>query len=248
MVTQLVFPTFAISSVFLILSLFFPLATSYNCPRVEMTGWLQWGPSWNWYKLCAPSDHECKHCPQDYTRVYCHLQPEPGQDQPVICSVCFHGYNFYGPKCTTNGKLITKLEEEEKKEDKSAPKPEAGQSRSQEPGVGQSTSQEPEAGQTTSQENEKEPKIMAESKFAVEKRVSLNDENQSPKSNPEPERGETDSTSNTSLMWLGIGGLIVCPFIVVIANGAYKRRHSVWTRIQEVREMSNISNTSTTTV
>jgi len=46
---------------------------------------------------------------------------------------------------------------------------------------------------------------------------------------------------DTSLMWLGIGGLVFCPFAVVIANGMYKRRHSMLSRIQEVRQFSNIS-------
>ena len=71
--------------------------------------------------------------PQGYTRVYCHQQAQSndlnsfdaGQDQPVVCAVCFNGHNFYGPDCTTNGKLITKIEEKEK-EEKSTPKPKDG--------------------------------------------------------------------------------------------------------------------------
>jgi len=206
MVTQLVLPTFAISWVLLILSLVFSLSSCYNCPRVEVTGTLVWGPSWNYYKLCGPSDHGCKNCPQGYSRVYCHQQPQAGQDQPVVCAVCFNGHNFYGPECTTNGKLI-----------KSTPKPEVEES-----------TQEPEV-----------PKIMADSEFVPEGRTSLIEEDQPPKGR---------KTDNTSLLWMGIGGLISCPFIVVIANGVYKRRHSMWTRIQEVRQMSNISNTSSATV
>ena len=115
-----------------------------------------------------------------------------GQDQPVVCAVCFNGFNFYGPKCTTNGKLIRQIEEKGNEVDKSAPKPEVGES-----------TQEPEE----------------DSKVVPGGRTSLMETRQDepPISNPEENR-----TDNTLLIWLGIGGLILCPFIIVIANGVYK--------------------------
>lgn len=224
MVTQLVLPYQLISWVFLILSLLVSMTTGYNCPRVEITGTLVWGPSWNWYKLCRPSDHGCKHCPQGYARVYCHQQPQASdsnsfddaQDQPIACAVCFNGYNFYGPECTTDSKLITDIEGNE--EDRTTPKLE----------------DELEDGESTQEPDETAP----DSEIVTLKLLPFK-EDQPPNSNP-VER-EVD---NTSLLWLGIGGLISLPFIIVVANGVYKRRHSMWTRIQEVRQMSNISNTS----
>jgi len=210
----------------LILSLLFSLTTSYNCPRVEVTGTLVWGPSWTWYKLCKPSDHGCKHCPQGYSRVYCHQQPqsldpnlfEAAQDEPIVCAVCFNGYDFYGPECTINGKLITKIEDNK---DKNTPKP------ADEMEVGESA-QEPD-------------KTEADSKIVPKKVGRLLPFKEDPPPNSNPVERETD---NTSLLWLGIGGLISLPFIIVVANGVYKRRYSMWTRIQEVRQISNISNTS----
>ena len=146
-------------------------------------------------------------CPQGYTRVYCHQQAQSndhnsfgaGQDQPVVCAVCFNGHNFYGPDCTTNGKLITKIEEEEKKE-KSTPKPKDG--------VGDSA-----------HEPKEEAKTAADSAFLPGVRTFPIEENEPPTSNPDVEKSETD---NTPFIWLGIGGLIACPFIIVIANGVYK--------------------------
>merc|ERR1712226_301376 len=96
--------------IFLFLSLMVSMAKSSNCERVEVTGTLVWGPSWNWYKLCKPNDQGCKHCPKGHSRVFCHQQPQSydydsfdsDNDQPVVCAVCFNGHNFYGPECTTN--------------------------------------------------------------------------------------------------------------------------------------------------
>ena len=125
--------------------------------------------------------------PQGYSRIYCHQQPEAGQDQPVVCAVCY--YNFFGPECTTNGKLI-----------RTTPKPEVGET-TPEPEVGEST-KEPKIGEST-QESEieestqtPEPKIMPDREFVPGGRTSLIEQDEPPKSNPEGRK-----TDNTSLLW-----------------------------------------------
>ena len=156
-------------------------------------------------------------CPQGYSRVYCHQQPQPsdsnsfdsGQDQPIVCAVCFNGYNFYGPDCTTDGKLITQIEDEENKEDKSTPKLE----------------DEVEDGESTQEPDETDSEIVTLKLLPFKG-------DQPPNSNP-VER-EVD---NTSLLWLGIGGLISLPFIIVIANGVYKWDIILETKIQLVMLM-----------
>jgi len=220
-------PTLLVSWVFLILSLLFSLANSYKCPRVEVTGTLVWGPSWNWYKLCKPSDYGCKHCPQGYSRVYCHQQPQSSdsnffdaaKDEPIVCAVCFNGYDFYGPECTITGKLITKIEENGK-DRRTTLKPK----------------DEIEDGESTQEPDKTE----ADSEIVPELGRLLPFKEDPPPNSNTVER----DTDNTSFLWLGIGGLISLPFIIVVANGVYKQRHSMWTRIQEVRQISNISNTS----
>ena len=188
----------------------------FNRPTfLKVTGTLVWGPSWNWYKLCKPNDQGCKHCPKGHSRVFCHQQPQPydydsfdsDKDQPVVCAVCFNGHNFYGPECTTNGKLIKNFkaplknfgDEKKKESDKSSPKPEV------------EASVKKTEGQLTAK--------AAPEAQAVVPGLRIFSKNQGDKPSSSPGQREAD---DTSLLWLGIGGLIFCPFVVVIANGVYK--------------------------
>ena len=158
--------------------------------------------------------------------------------------MCFKRNSFHGPECTRDGKLIKDFESL-KKETKYASQPNhemvikdsgdnenesifSPKSRSSLDGIVTQLPKEGRAGAELEFEEsqsldpvEDRLKIAAApQKFNRKEESSSNaEENSQGHVGNDSEEREMD---DTSLMWLGIAGLVFCPFVVVIANGMYK--------------------------
>ena len=166
-------------------------------------------------------------------------------NEPIVCAVCFKRNSFHGPECTRDGKLIKDFEGL-KKETKYTSKPNhemvikdsdesifSPKSRSSLDGLVTQLPKEGRAGAKLEfEESQSLDPVEDRLKIAPAPRLVRKEEpfsnaeedsrDQSPFSDNSEEDSQEREMDDTSLMWLGIAGLVFCPFVVVIANGMYK--------------------------